>query len=179
MPGPVFLRGDRVTLRPPAEDDLDFLQRCHNDPDVRLSMPRVHPQSREDTREEYVEATDDATGLLICAGDDDDPDRLGFCALFRINEDSGRAEVGAWLAPEAEGHGYATDGVSTLVSYAFEERRLNRLNAGRLSTNERSGALLDRLGFAEEGCRREYCYVDGEYVDRMEYGLLAEEWESR
>lgn len=179
MAGPVFLRGDRVTLRPPEEGDLDFLQRCHNDPDVRLSMPRVHPQRREETREEYVEATENAVGLLICTGDDADPDRLGFCALFRIDEDSGRGEVGAWLAPEAERQGYATDAVSTLVSYAFEERRLNRLNAGRLATNDRSGALLDRVGFTEEGRRREYCFVDGEYVDRVEYGLLAEEWRER
>ena len=179
MPGPVFLRGDRVTLRPPEEADLDFLQRCHNDPAVRQSMPRIYPQTREDTREEYLGQADDATGLLICAGDDADADRLGFCALFLIDEDSGRAEVGVWLAPEAEEQGYATDAIATLVTYAFEERRLNRVNAGRLATNDRSGALLDRVGFSEEGRRREYYFVEGEYVDRVEYGLLAEEWRER
>lgn len=185
MPGPVFLRGDKVTLRPPEEADLDFLQRNHNDPAVRRSMPRVHPQTREDTREEYVEGFDETVGLLICgdggadAGDGDGPDRLGFCALFGIDEDSGRAEVGAWLAPEAEGQGYATEGVELLVDYAFEERRFNRLNAGRMATNDRSAALLARLGFTEEGRRREYYFVDGEFVDRVEYGLLADEWREK
>ncbi|MFC7140899.1 GNAT family N-acetyltransferase [Halosimplex aquaticum] len=177
MPGPVFLRGDRVTLRPPEDEDLDFLQRNHNDPDVRRSMPRVHPQNREATREEYVEGYDESVGLLICDGEAGDTERLGFCALFAIDGDSGRAEVGAWLAPDAEGQGYATEALSLLVDYAFDERRLDRLNAGRLATNDRSAALLDRVGFVEEGRRREYYYVGGEHVDRVEYGLLASEWD--
>lgn len=175
MPGPVFLRGERVTLRPPEDEDLDFLQRVHNDPAVRRSMPRVHPQNRAATREEYVES-DGTVGLLICEGEADDADRLGFCALFDIDEDSGRAEVGAWLAPDAEGQGYATEAVSLLVEYAFAERRFHRLNAGRLATNDRSAALLERVGFREEGRRREYYFVEGEHVDRVEYGLLADEW---
>ncbi|WP_135364802.1 GNAT family N-acetyltransferase [Halosimplex halophilum] len=190
MPGPVFLRGERVTLRPPEDEDVEFLQRTHNDPAVRRSMPRVHPQNRAAIREEYVES-DGTVGLLICesdgrgegerggdgASDENDPDRLGFCALFDIDADSGRAEVGAWLAPDAEGQGYATEALSLLVEYAFAERRLDRLNAGRLATNDRSAALLDRLGFVEEGRRRGYYFVGGERVDRVEYGLLAEEWD--
>jgi RimJ/RimL family protein N-acetyltransferase len=176
MPGPVFLRGDRVTLRPPEDDDLAFLQRNHNDPAVRRSMPHVHPQNREATREEYVEGGDGTVGLLVCDGDGPDPDRLGFCTLFDIERSSGRAEVGAWLAPEAEGKGYAADAVATLIEHAVAERRLERLNAGRLATNDRSAALLDRLGFREEGRRRAYYFVGGEYVDRVEYGLLADEW---
>ncbi|QPV64904.1 GNAT family N-acetyltransferase [Halosimplex litoreum] len=177
MPGPVFLRGDRVTLRPPEDEDLDFLQRNHNDPAVRRSMPRVHPQNREATREEYVEGGDGTVGLLVCDGDGANPDRLGFCALFDIERTSGRGEVGAWLAPEARGEGHATEALSLLVDYAFAERRLERLNAGRLATNGRSAALLDRLGFVAEGRRRGYYFVGGERVDRVEYGLLGDEWD--
>lgn len=190
MPGPVFLRGERVTLRPPEEEDLDFLQRTHNDPAVRRSMPRVRPQQREATREEYVEGADGTVGLLVCGGAGDDgesgggvgegetnPERLGFCALFDLDTDSGRGEVGAWLAPDAEGQGYATEALALLIDYAFDERRLHRLNAGRLATNDRSAALLDRLGFSEEGRRAEYYFVGGEYVDRVEYGLLESDWD--
>jgi len=176
MPGPVFLAGDRVTLRPPEEEDLEFLCRNHNDPAVRGSMPRVHPQRREDTRTEYLEGSDDSVGLLACRGHSPEADRLGFCALFRINEDSGRAEVGVWFAPDARGQGYATEAVKLLVAHAFDERRLHRLDAGAMVSNDRSRALLERVGFTEEGRRRDYYFVAGEYVDRVEYGLLATEW---
>jgi len=173
MPGPVFLSGERVTLRPAEESDLDFLHRNHNDPQVRQSMPRVHPQRRAETRAEYLEG--DAVSLLACEGKGADADRLGFCALFRINEDSGRAEVGVWFAPEVQGQGYATEALELLVGHAFDERRLHRLEAGAMATNDRSRALLERVGFSEEGRRREYYFVAGEYVDRVEYGLLAGE----
>ena len=53
MPGPVFLSGERVTLRPAGGSDLDFLNRNHSDPAVRRSMPRVRPHRREETRAEY------------------------------------------------------------------------------------------------------------------------------
>jgi hypothetical protein len=53
MPGPAFLRGNGVALHVVSEDDHEFLQRNWNDPAVRRSMPRVHPQRREETRAEY------------------------------------------------------------------------------------------------------------------------------
>jgi len=172
MPGPVFLAGDRVTLRPAEESDLEFLARNHNDPTIRQSMPRSYPRRRDAIRDEYVDWGDDAVGLLACAGDDPDADRLGYCALFRIDEDPGRAAVGVWFAPDAQGQGYATDAVELLADHAFDERRLHRLDAAAMATNDRSRALLERVGFTEEGRRRDYYFVGGEYVDRVEYGLL-------
>lgn len=194
MPGPVFLRADRVTLRPVEDEDVEFLARNHNDPRVRRWMPRTRPMDRDGIRAEYVEGGgDDSVSLLVCRDDgegqsrgpDDgedqprdpgDPERLGFCALFRVRADSGRAEVGVWLAPDAWGQGYATESLERLVEYAFTERRFHRLNAGALATNDRSQAMLDRVGFREEGRRRDYYFVDGAYVDRVVYGLLESEW---
>lgn len=36
--------------------------------------------------------------------------------------------------------------------------------------------MLEKVGFREEGRRREHAFVDGEYVALVEFGLLAEEW---
>ncbi|MFB6250845.1 MAG: GNAT family N-acetyltransferase [Halobellus sp.] len=176
MPGPVFLSGERVSLRPPGESDVAFLQHHHNDPGIRQLMPRVYPQSIDAIREEYVEGDDEAVRLLACSGDDADADRLGFCSLSDVDQDMGRAEVDVWFAQDVQGLGFAAEALELLIEYAFDELRLHRLEAATTGTNDRSQALFDRLAFVEEGRRRDYYYLGGDYVDRVEYGLLEPEW---
>ena len=48
MPGPVFLRGDRVDLHVIKEADLPFLQRLVNDPRVWRSLFQVTPKRMAD-----------------------------------------------------------------------------------------------------------------------------------
>ncbi|SDL97937.1 Protein N-acetyltransferase, RimJ/RimL family [Halogranum gelatinilyticum] len=174
MPGPVFLTGDDVTLRTVERDDLDFLQRNRNHPAVRRWMPRVQPENREQLEADFEGYMSDTGGvnLLACV----DGDAVGFCSLFDVNHDSGRAELAAWVTPDAQGAGYGTEAAELLVEYAFAERRLHRLVAGALATNEPSRAGLETLGFVEEGRQRDQYFVDGEYVDRVLYGLLESEW---
>jgi RimJ/RimL family protein N-acetyltransferase len=137
-----------------------------------------HAESRAGSDED-----ENTVSLLACRGEGPDLERLGFCALFRLNEDAGRAEAGVWFDPGTQGQGFATEAMELLVTHVFTERRLHRLDAGAIATDDRSRALLERLGFTEEGRRRDCYFVDGEYVDRVEYGLLATEgngeWRTR
>jgi RimJ/RimL family protein N-acetyltransferase len=66
-----------------------------------------------------------------------------------------------------------------MVEYAFAERRLHKVVARALVTNEASPRVFERLGFREEGIQRDQKYVDGEYVDVVRYSLLRREWEGR
>ncbi len=113
-----------------------------------------------------------AVNLLACV----DGDPVGFVALFDWDESSGRAELAYWVAPDHQGNGYGTEATELAVEYAFDERRCHRLVAGAHETNDASRALLETLGFREEGRQRQHVFVDGEYVDTVLYGLLANEW---
>ncbi|EMA50807.1 MULTISPECIES: GNAT family N-acetyltransferase [Halococcus] len=173
MPGPTFLEGDRITLRTVEEEDLDFLQRDVNDPDVWRSLGAVSPVNAEQEREWFEERSEgDGISLLIC--DDEEP--VGSIGLSGINETWGHAEVGYWVTPDAWGEGYATAATELLVGYAFDQRRLNKLVANAFDFNAGSRRVLEKAGFAEEGVRREEAFIDGEFVDIHRYGLLAREW---
>lgn len=93
MPGPVVRSGERVSLRPPGVADLDILQRAHGDPTVRRSMPRVDTRTRADTREEDVDVSDAAVGLLVRADDAAVAERPVICAPFRIDADGGTSSA--------------------------------------------------------------------------------------
>jgi RimJ/RimL family protein N-acetyltransferase len=176
MPGPVFLRGDRVSLHVADESDLEFVTRWRNHPDVRRWMPRSRPETPDDTEEFYdgFVKGDDDSGVCLLACEDAEP--LGLVSLFLVDADSRRGRMGAWLRPDAQGEGYGTEAASLLVEYAFAERNLRKLVANARADNEPSRGTLEKLGFTEEGRQREHYFLDGEYVDRVIYGLFAHEW---
>ncbi|WP_231190329.1 GNAT family protein [Haladaptatus sp. DYF46] len=185
MPGAVFLAGELVSLRTVEREDLSFLHRNRNDPTIRRWMPRVMPQNKERLVEDFegYMSEDEGVNLLACSeentDEDSSPEPVGFVSLFDVNETSGRAKLAAWITPAQQGQGYATEAMDLLVEYAFVERRLHKLIAGALATNNASCEVLEKLGFIEEGRQREYYYVNGEYVNRAVYGLLKDQWQSQ
>ena len=178
MPGPVYLSGERVELRVTEREDVEFLQRARSDPDLRTPLTFVEPQTREQVEEFYestISADNGDANFLVCRSGENDP--IGEANLFRTEHD--HAEIAYWLVPEARGEGYATEAVSLLLDYGFETRGLHRAYARAVDFNDGSRALLERLGFAEEGRLREHEFLDGEYRDVVFYGLLRGEWDGR
>jgi len=173
MPGPVFLRGQDVTLHPPGEDDVPFLTRLVNHPDVWPSLFQYDPKT-EDAERAYVEsmAEGDDVHLLICP--DEDP--VGILGLNDVNGVYGNAELGYMLVPEAWGNGYATDAARRVVRYGFEDLRLHRIEAEAYDNNPASRRVLEKVGFEHEGISRERAFVRGEHRDVHQYGLLADEF---
>jgi len=175
MPGGTFLAGDRVALRTVEEEDLPFLRDHRNDPATRRPMTFDRPTNMAQQRDRFEDLYDgDDVVLLACV----DGEPVGHVALFHVDDSAGHAEVGYWLTPDEQGNGYATEAVSLLLDYAFAERRLHRVRARAIETNEASRALLERLGFTHEGVQRDEEYVGGEHVDTHLFGLLAREWDS-
>ncbi|WP_153952444.1 GNAT family N-acetyltransferase [Halosegnis longus] len=46
------------------------------------------------------------------------------------------------------------------------------------ATNDASAGVMESVGFVQEGRRRKEAFVDGERIDVLRYGLLAEEYEA-
>lgn len=87
-----------------------------------------------------------------------------------------QAEIGYTLAPERQGHGYATEAVRAVLDHLFRVRGLHRVSAECDARNIASARLLDRVGFTREGLLRQQTWIKGEWTDDLRYGLLAEEW---
>jgi len=101
---------------------------------------------------------------------------LGTCALWDIDAQCRRAEVGFVLGHPSWGRGYMHEALSALIDYAFIELDLNRLEAETDPRNGRSPHLLVRLGFVPEDLFRERCIVEGEVSDSVMVGPLRREW---
>jgi aminoglycoside 6'-N-acetyltransferase len=95
---------------------------------------------------------------------------------LNLHENLMQADVGFTLAPEYQGKGYATEAVRGLLNYLFLERNLHRVSAECDARNVSSAALLKRLGFRDEGLRRQNTWFKGEWTDDLFFGLLRSDW---
>jgi ribosomal-protein-alanine N-acetyltransferase len=180
MPGAVFRRGDRVTLRTVERGDVDFVHEHKNKPAVHRSFIWPYPENRDDVETYLFEGDDDGdVSLLACIeGDDGDPEPVGELGLT-VEERTREAEIGLWIAPPHWGEGYGTEASELLVDYAFAERNLHRVTASALESNESSKRIWEKLGFEHEGVHRESEFMNGAYRDMHAYGVLEDEWRAR
>lgn len=82
--------------------------------------------------------------------------------------------MGYWVAPESNGHGFATDAVRAMTGLAFEGLGLHRVQAETLIPNTRSQRVLERVGFARYGTAPQYLKIEGRWQDHLMYQLLAD-----
>lgn len=81
--------------------------------------------------------------------------------------------VGYWTGKPYAGKGHMTDALTALLPFVFDTLRLHRLEAACLPSNERSKAVLRRVGFVEEGYARQYLRINGAWRDHLLFALLS------
>ncbi len=86
--------------------------------------------------------------------------------------------MGYWLAKQAQGKGLMTKCCRTLVNYAFDDLKLNRVQINCNVENTKSRAIPERLNFKLEGIHRQVEFLNGEFRDWAVYATLKEEWKN-
>lgn len=84
--------------------------------------------------------------------------------------------LGYWLDQTVQGRGYMTEAGFSILHHAFSSLRFSRMNAATLTHNEKSRAMLERLGFSEDGFAKKYIQIDGRRQDHILFGLNAEDF---
>jgi len=87
-----------------------------------------------------------------------------------------KVETGYWIDASMQGKGLVTKVCRALVTYAFDQYRLNKVEILCNTGNTRSRAIPERLGFIQEGIIRQGERFHDHYNDLVVYGMLASEW---
>lgn len=84
---------------------------------------------------------------------------IGSCGYYNLNEANRSVEIGYDLHPAHWRQGIMTEALRAAINYGFSNKFpfwLNRIEALTYVEHEASAGLLRKLGFQEEGIRREY-----------------------
>ena len=177
--GPVvFLRGERVYLRPLEMADLQRCQRWINDPAIRATLMNHLPMN-EIAEKGFIESAskpDKEVHLAVVLNEGDQ--HIGTTGVFNIQWKHRCGEFGITIGEaEKQGCGYGLEATRLTVKYAFEELNLNRLELSVADFHERGIKIYEAAGFRREGVRRECMSWGGRYVDLVLYSMLASEYQ--
>jgi ribosomal-protein-alanine N-acetyltransferase len=88
------------------------------------------------------------------------------------------AWIGYWVSQADGGRGVATAALALGLDHGFGPVGLHRIEATVRPENLASRAVLQHVGFREEGLLERYLDVDGRFRDHLLVGLTAEELEA-
>jgi len=100
----------------------------------------------------------------------------GVVGYHRVDWANRATSIGYWLSADRQGRGLMTEAVRALIEHAFGVWDLHRIEIAAAVENARSRAIPERLGFREEGIRRDAERNGDRYLDLVVYGLLQSDW---
>ena len=174
------LRGERVRLRALGEEDAkEFFALVEQSREhLRTWLPWVDSHLSEEHSEAFLSAAEmqlemENGGLW---GIEVNKALVGCVSLHWIQWDHRSTSLGYWLGKNFEGHGLAYDACRLLIHHCFEDLKLNRMEVSAAEANLRSLLLAQKLGFCEEGVRREYEHLHGKFWDHRALSMLLSDF---
>ena len=97
---------------------------------------------------------------------------IGTIGFMWVNHEYKSAEVGYSLSREYWNQGIMTEALRRVISFGFQELRLNRIEAQHEVDNPASGRVMAHVGMQYEGVLRQRVKNKGRFVDVALYAIL-------
>jgi len=170
---------ERLVLREHISEDTNAILEIFGDIEVMRFFGMKPIQSLNAARKmiDYFKKSREEHGLNRWAIVLKDLDTVvGSVFYTNIEKPYFRAEIGYLLGRKHWGKGIMTEALEKIISFGFETMNLNKIQALITIDNQRSFALVERLGFCREGILKEhnFNYVDNKFDDIYAYALFAQ-----
>ena len=102
---------------------------------------------------------------------------IGNVALQGIDNKNRSCSIGMGMAKlENRNKGYGKQAVRLILDYGFFHFGMERITASTMELNISAQKSLESVGFVLEGRARKALYFKGKRYDRLNYGLLVDEY---
>ena len=169
------LVGALVTLRPVRAEHAEGLYELVSDPEVRRLTGSHGEIDREASRRWCATRATQADRLDLAIMADG-----GYVGEVVLNElDLGNLSCNlriALIGSRVFGKGYGTEAVTLVLDHAFGTTALHRISLEVHAFNDRARHVYKKVGFVEEGVRRDALRWDGEWHDSVMMSVLRPDW---
>jgi len=182
----VIARGDKTILRDRLPSDVDSFIRWQTHGEWReYDAPW---ESMRTTLTEEDQGQIRAKYLAECAQDQPWPRKRAIVATLEneplgwVNRYADKRFPDAWLVginiceDAYLNRGIGTEALGLWIDYLFSNSGVHRIGLDTWSLNPRMVRVAEELGFVYEGTERELIEWQGEWLDRVHFGMLRREW---
>jgi ribosomal-protein-alanine N-acetyltransferase len=172
---------DRINFRKVSTEDLNDIHELHSLPETdkfnTLGIPET-PQETEKIINDWClrQNAKPQTSYVFCLDLVDTKQFIGLLALIIGKPNYKTAEVWYKIHSNHWGKGYATEALSKLIYFGFNDLGLHRIEAGCAVENIASIKVLEKVGMTKEGIKRKKLPIRGEWKDNYFYAILDEDF---
>ena len=154
------------------ENDLDYVLKWRNHPDIRKFMLSQHEITLAEHCAWFDRASRDESLALLVIEDNGQP--LG-CVIFSGVKNNSTADWSFYSAPgNPPGSGMRI--CTTALDYAFSELGVHKVAGQVLEFNQASIRVHQQLGFTQEGNLRAHIFINSNHHSLFCFGILSSEW---
>ena len=173
----VFIKGNKVDLKPYEPADAEIMYHGHNDPDVREAMFFYYPVSRDEAENRIAVMAEKEKAISFMIVDKSDGKTIGQTALVRPDWVSRAVTFYILLLDKSFwGRGLGREATELVLRYAFEELNLNRVQLHVNTENARARKVYEDMDFKVEGTLRQAMYKKNQYYDFFVMSILRDEY---
>jgi RimJ/RimL family protein N-acetyltransferase len=170
---------DRLILRCLHLADADAMFAYRGDPNVYLYQS-WEPQSLQEVQL-FIASTQNVEfntpgWYQIAIALRENSTLIGDLGIHILEADPRIAEIGITITPSMQGNGYATEAIKAILKLLFVELQKHRVFASVDPQNLPSMALMERIGFRNEGHFIQSLWFKNNWVDDVVFAMLAREW---
>jgi diamine N-acetyltransferase len=165
----MLLEKNKIKLRSPELEDLDFLFQMENDTSLWHLSNTISPFSRFDLEQYILLAEKDifTAKQLRFIIEYNNLETIGIVDLFDFDPINKRAGVGIIIKENDQNKGYATTALEILFDYSNLKLGLHQLFCNIESDNATSIRLFEKKGFEIAGLKKDWNFKDSVWVDEL------------
>jgi RimJ/RimL family protein N-acetyltransferase len=177
-----LLVGERVRLRALTDADLPQLEAWWLNPaTVALQANTIRPMPPGPIVDMFRRwsANETPSAVAFCVVTRERDELLGHVSLWGDNPRNRAATMAIIIGEEHTGDGYGPEALEVMMRYGFSELGLHRIELAVYAYNTRAVSVYRKLGFTQEGRRRDAVLHDGVFHDEITMAILEPEWRDR
>ncbi len=171
---------DRLTLRPVARHDIDFIHQLHSLPATDQYNTQGLPATLNDTAAIIQGWLDGQTAIpamrYTWVIENLEAEFVGIAGIIMGKPKYRNADLWYKIHPDSWRKGYATEVVLHILKLAFTDLHLHRVEAGCATENTASARVMEKAGMTREGMRRKALPIRGRWADAYSYAVLEEDF---